>query len=115
MRTLILIKHSMPRIEPNVPASQWRLSEQGRLRCAWLADALVPYAPEAIFCSVEPKAQETAELIARQLSIPCCCFEGLHEQDRTHAPFLPSAEFERLVGEVFRQPERRVFGEETGQ
>jgi broad specificity phosphatase PhoE len=115
MRTLILIKHATPRIEPDVPASQWQLSAEGRLQCGRLADALAPYAPEVIFCSVEPKAQETAELLSQRLSVPCESIEGLHEHERDNAPYLPQVEFERLVGEVLRQPERLVFGTETGR
>lgn len=40
MRRLILVKHSLPVIEPTLPASQWRLGPEGRRRCERLAALL---------------------------------------------------------------------------
>ncbi len=37
VRRLILVKHSLPVLEPAVPAREWRLGEEGRRRCAGLA------------------------------------------------------------------------------
>ena len=43
--------------------------------------------------SGEPKAVETAEIAAERLGIECSVSPGLHEHDRTGAPFLSSEGF----------------------
>ena len=63
---LILVKHSLPEIIKNMPAREWKLSVEGQIRAQRLAERLNQYQPEVIVSSIEPKAQETAEIIARQ-------------------------------------------------
>ena len=36
---LILVKHSLPVIDPEKPAHQWKLSPEGKKRCIPLAQA----------------------------------------------------------------------------
>jgi broad specificity phosphatase PhoE len=114
-RTLILIRHSLPRIEPGVSASSWHLSDEGHARCTALADALSHYGPGAIFCSTEPKARETARIVAGRLAIECHEAQGLHEHDRSNVPHVPQPEFERSVRGFFQEPQRLAFGRETAQ
>lgn len=45
-RTLVLVKHAMPIVEPRVPPSRWRLSEGGRRQSAVLAGRLKDYGLE---------------------------------------------------------------------
>jgi broad specificity phosphatase PhoE len=59
MAQLVLVRHAMPVIEPEVPADLWRLAEDGRAAARELAGAL-PRAPFVV-TSDEPKAQQTAE------------------------------------------------------
>ena len=40
MQTLILVKHSLPEIDPSVPANEWRLSCEGRRRARKLGERL---------------------------------------------------------------------------
>jgi broad specificity phosphatase PhoE len=79
---LILVRHSAPEIIPGLPAHQWHLSETGRARCKLLADEMRHYSPEVLVSSVEPKAQETAQLVAAQLGLTFQTVEGLHEHKR---------------------------------
>jgi len=58
MRYLILVRHSLPDIVPNVPGSLWQLSAEGRDRCRFLAGQLSAYQPSSIAASMEPKATE---------------------------------------------------------
>lgn len=44
----ILIKHSVPSIDPGVPPNTWGLSGEGRRRCATLAARLRPYGPDVL-------------------------------------------------------------------
>lgn len=113
-RRLILVRHSVPEVVADVPAREWRLSEEGRERAAALAGRLGQAAkPAAIVSSVEPKAVETAAILARTLGIPCETAEGLHEHDRSNIGWLGGDRFEAAVTDLFRRPEELVLGRET--
>ncbi len=113
MRKLILVKHSLPEIFPSVEASQWQLSPDGRRRCAPLASLLAVHEPGPIIASREPKAAETAGIIATLLGRSYEVAEGLHEHDRTGVAWLGAAEFEARVAAFFAHPDELVFGQET--
>lgn len=113
MNHIILVKHSLPEVIPAIPASQWRLSPRGRTRCKTLAEKLMPYSPDVIVSSIEPKAVETAQLIAGQMDKPFHTCEGLHEHDRTDVEFLGREQFESRVQDFFRHPDELVMGRET--
>ncbi len=114
MRKLILIKHSRPEIVPALPASQWRLSPDGRLRCRRLAQKLFVHDPGVIVASLEPKAIETGRIVADCLGRPLETAPDLHEHDRRDVKFLQDGkEFQRLVARVFQDPDKLVFGGET--
>ena len=113
MRKLILVKHSLPEIIPAVPAREWRLSDEGRRRCSLLAKRLAAYDPHWLAASTEPKASETAELVARALGKPHEQVEGLHEHLRATVGYLGDDEFDAAVARFFRQASQLVFGEET--
>ncbi len=112
-RNLILVKHSPPEIIPTAPPNQWRLSDVGRARCELLANELKAYEPVAIVSSVEPKALETARIVASRLNRPVETIEGLHEHDRTGVTFSNESEFNARVADFFRMPKELVFGRET--
>jgi broad specificity phosphatase PhoE len=59
MAQVVLVRHAMPVMEPDVPAERWRLGDDGRAAARDLAAAL-PRAPFAV-TSDEPKAQQTAQ------------------------------------------------------
>ena len=114
MRRLVLVKHSMPEIEPNKPASAWKLGEVGRRRAESLAAKLKEYSPDVIWSSREPKAIETAEIVADELGVPVKIADRLEEHHRDNVPFLPSRdEFEKAVERFFLRPDRLVLGTET--
>jgi broad specificity phosphatase PhoE len=113
MNKLILVKHSLPEILAEIPASEWHLSAEGRQRCQELADELAEHDPDLIFSSPEPKAQETAQIIAQQLVKPLFIVTGLHEHERNTVRFTNEEQFITSVKEVYEQPDALVFGEET--
>jgi broad specificity phosphatase PhoE len=110
---LILIKHSQPAIVPGVPAAEWVLSDEGRQRCVPLAAALAAYAPGALVSSEEPKAVETAHLVAVRLGLPHSAAPGLHEHVRRSAAYTAPAEFHASVAALFAHPSELVYGDET--
>lgn len=112
-RKLILVRHSTPEIEPQRPASQWRLSDEGRLRCRTLVGRLAAYHPTLVVTSTEPKAIETGQIVAQELGIPCKIAEGLHEHERSGVGWGSREEFLAQVALLFERPSELVFGDET--
>ena len=111
---LILIKHSLPEIVPDIPAKQWHLSTTGRQRCEQLAVQLEVYSPDVFIASDEPKAQETGHIVASILGTPCTTAPNLHEHDRSNVEYFPAEEqFESRVARFFAHPGSLVFGQET--
>ncbi len=110
---LILIKHSLPEINPNLPAAEWHLSAEGRQRCERLADRLAQHQPQALYCSREPKAQETARLVAQRLGLSARPLDGLQEHARRSEVYTCQDEFEASMRRFFDRPQDLVFGEET--
>ena len=114
MRRLVLVKHSMPEIDPAKPASAWKLGEVGRRRAESLAAKLMEFNPSVIWSSKESKAVETAEAVARELGVQVEIADGLEEHHRDNVPFMSSKdEFEEAVERFFLHPDELVLGMET--
>ena len=89
------------------------MSDEGKRRCAPLADALSAASPQLIASSTEPKAVQTAQIIAERLGKPHRAFDGLHEHDRSNVEFLPAEDFDPAVASFFQSPDELVLGKET--
>ena len=114
MRRLVLVKHSMPEIERDKPASAWKLGDVGRCRANLLASSLKEFSPAVIWSSQEPKAVETAEIVAKALDVPVEIADGLEEHHRDNVPFWDEREaFESAVERSLTDPDQLVFGTET--
>jgi broad specificity phosphatase PhoE len=114
-RKLILVKHASPFVMPATPPQRWKLSDKGRESCVPLAEALQAHAPAVIVSSDEPKAQETAQLVAEHLKLASETAEGLHEHDRSNVPHMRSGEFISHIELFFRRPRELVLGRETAE
>jgi len=112
-RQLILVKHSLPAINKDQPAREWLLSEEGRARAARLAERLIHDQPDILATSPEPKAKETAEILAGRLGLPIQVLDDLHEHERGSVPYFSKPEFESAIHEFFEKPETLVLGSET--
>ena len=104
-KILILIRHSLPEVTEDVPAREWKLSDDGRALAHRLAERLRQYQPEVIASSVEPKAKETAEIVASKFGIKSQVFEDLHEHDRSGTTIFP--------GKSFKNPSVRFLKSQT--
>lgn len=113
MSVLVLVKHSLPVVDPDVPAREWRLSDEGRIRSRILGEELGGYELDLVVSSTEPKAVETAEIAAGALDVPIEIVVGLHEHERANVGFLKSERFERSIERFFSRPKDPVFGDET--
>ena len=110
---LILVKHSVPEIEKDRPANTWHLSKEGQQRAHRLAEQLESYEPDVILSSNEPKAKETAEILANHLQLDTQIIPDLHEQDRSNVPYLSYDAFQASIHDFFQKPDELVFGKET--
>ena len=115
MKTLILIKHARPRVDPAIPSHEWTLSDEGRQSCAALAERLRPHAPGVIVTSDEAKAEETGRLVAEALGVPHHTAPGLHEHDRSNVPHMRTPEFVSAVAQFFKRQTDLTLGRETAE
>lgn len=110
---LILVKHSLPTVVESIPASEWKLSDEGRMRAERLAEQLRDFEPDIIVSSEESKAKETAEIISRLLQLEMQVIPDLHEHDRNNVSYLSQEQFRTSVRQFFQTPDELVFGKET--
>ncbi len=110
---LILIKHAMPVLDAAAPASTWVLGEEGRRQACEIAERLRERLPFELLSSAEPKARETAEIIAAALGIQSREVAGLEEIDRPTLPIVDAAEHASINRPLFEQPEAAVLGSES--
>ena len=112
---MLLVRHSAPELDPSTPSEEWRLSEEGRRRCGQLGERLARHEPRALLASTEPKARETAELVAPALGLEVQLSDGLRETARRTVGWLAPEEIDRGIRELFERPGEVVFGEESGE
>ena len=108
---MVLIRHSIPEIDPERPGWEWGLSAEGIGRYEPLASDLERFLPAVLVSSPEIKAIETAEQISAKLGIEFSVREGLREHRRTE--FLPLAEFHENIRRFFDSPESIIYGSES--
>ena len=69
-----------------------------------------------IWSSTEPKAVETADIVAGAFGVPVQIANGLEEHHRDGVPFYPTRdEFDGAVEQFFRSPDQLVLGTETAE
>lgn len=101
---LILVRHGRPKIDLDTPPTTWSLCHEGQVGCAQLAEHILAYKPTAVVSSPEPKALETAQILAHRLGLEVVVDEGLHEHKRPAASFGSEQEFRDSIAKVFAQP-----------
>jgi broad specificity phosphatase PhoE len=110
---VLLVRHSLPELDPALPAEEWRLSEEGRLRCGPLAARLREHGPTAIVSGTEPKVRATAGLVGAELGLDVQESVALRETARRTVPWLEADELRRSIRTLFERPDEVVFGEES--
>jgi broad specificity phosphatase PhoE len=115
MRRLILIRHSVPDIRPDIPPALWQLSADGVARARAFASRIHPGTADRIFTSSEPKAVQTACALAEVWKLPVEEAAGLHEHERPVSPMLSPEQFEAKIRELLARPAELVFGAETAE
>jgi broad specificity phosphatase PhoE len=112
---LYLVKHSLPEIDPDTPSAHWVLSGEGQARCAWLADELSRRGVTRLYCSLEPKAAETAALTGERMRAEVLLHANLHENDRTDFGFQDQADLRARIRAFFDRPEQILIGKESAR
>jgi broad specificity phosphatase PhoE len=115
MRKLIIIRHSISKMDQNLPPYQWGLTGEGRARCIPLAEKLVVHDPNVIVTSDEPKAEQTGEIVAQELSLPLHTAANIHEHRRKGGIILSQEEFLEKIRDLFENPDQCVYGLESAQ
>jgi broad specificity phosphatase PhoE len=111
---MILVRHSIPEKQFAIPSFEWPLSGEGRTRSHELAIDLARFEPAAVFSSPEPKAAETASILAQQFGLEIRVVPELAEHDRTGVPYFSTqTEFETKIRQFFLKPSSCVFGRES--
>ena len=102
---LILVKHSLPEIDPGLSANRWKLSSEGRRLCLSQADQPSNHTVDSVISGTEPKAVETGKILARALGRPFHHIEGLHEHDGSDVGYFHDGEdFDKAVYSPFENP-----------
>jgi len=114
VRRVVLVKHAVPVLEPDIPAREWRLGEEGENQARALARRLEPFMPVGLVTSSEPKAVRTAEIVAAALGISLRIIDELEEFDRPALPIVSRADHERLNAQIFADLSHVVLGSESG-
>lgn len=113
-RTLVLVRHAESFPRPDRPASRWGLTDRGRAQALEAADRIGAHRPRVCLSSAEPKAVETARLLALRLGVGTRAVSGIEEHLRETVPFFADPlDFRAAVLAMLARPDEPVFGEET--
>ena len=113
MANLIVVSHPEVVVAPNVPITDWGLSDVGRERARAFACSGILSAVSAIWSSTERKAIETADILSKPLGLGVQSHGLLCENDRSATGFLPPAQFEAAADAFFASPGKSFRGWET--
>lgn len=112
-RWLVLVKHAQPVLNANVPPREWLLGTEGEEQSRELAERLKAFLPFTLVSSNEPKAMQTAAIVAATLGVTSLVANGLEEIDRPAMPILSRDEHERLNASIFTTRALPMLGRES--
>lgn len=107
---MYFLTHADVVIDPEVPITDWGLSERGRDRIRagrgqpWLGSVT------SLWSSKERKALDTAEILSQPLGLSIQVRADLGENDRSSTGYLPLEEFDRTADQFFADPDNSVRG-----
>ena len=113
MPRIIVVTHPEVTVDPDIPITEWGLSNTGRQRAAAFATSPHVESVSHIWSSAERKARETADILAVSRNLTVQIEPRLGENDRSATGFLPPAQFEAAADAFFANPEVSHQGWET--
>jgi len=106
MTTVVCLRHFETAVDPDVPPSEWTLSEEGEAAQAEFLERDLVDDVDAVYTSPEPKARGTAEAVADRADVLVRVDERLREVDRSGEGFIEDqSEYDEMVADYFRIPE----------
>ena len=115
MREIFLIRHADSALDPDVPSEKWGLTSEGVKQARAAGEELADAGLVEVFCSKEPKARRTADLIAETVGLRSRDMAALGEHRRDSWGFLGDDEFKQAVRDVLEVPGESIIGAETGR
>ena len=112
---VILVKHAQPIPDPSKPAREWQLGPEGVSQAHRLAAALRAFSPLRVVSSPEPKAVQTAGVVAAELGCDVTILDDLREIDRPVLPILTAIDHEALNERLFVDFDEPVLGIESAR
>lgn len=112
MSKLLLIRHSEPVVDPEIPPTQWKLSDRGVQRAGLLAEYLADRGINALYSSGESKAVQTAEIVGTSTGLPVDVVHDLREHDRGNTTIIGAEKWRSLVIESIRKQDEQIYGSE---
>ena len=114
-RTVYIITHPNVVIDPDVPITQWPLSETGVMRMQAMLQHEWVRGITAVYSSTEQKAIDGTVIIATHLKLPYQTVEELGEIDRSSTGYLPREEHDETAVLCFSHPTQSIRGWEPAQ
>ena len=116
MGNLVFVKHAMPILNPDTPPKQWVLGESGKQDARKLGRHLKEnYWFDMVYSSEEPKAVETAMMVAEILKVPTRCLADLNEIDRPAGPIVSREKHVEINRPLFVHRQEKVVGQESAE
>lgn len=112
---LILVKHALPEMRAGLAPHHWQLGAAGREGAKRLSSALRRLGPFRLEHSPEPKAAQTAEVVAMELGIGRHERHGFEELDRAPQPILAREAYIAHNAQLFADPTKAVVGTESAE
>ena len=114
MGSLVFVKHAMPILNPDTPPKRWVLGDSGKADARKLGHHLKDhYWFDMVYSSEEPKAVETATIIAEIFKVPTRTLADLNEIDRPAMPILSPEQHVEFNRPLFIRRQEKVVGEES--
>lgn len=114
-RRLILVKHALPELQAGLAPRHWQLGAPGREGAKRLSEVLRRLGPLRLEHSPEPKAAQTAALVAAELGLGRHERRGLEEIDRAPQPILSRDSYIAHNARLFAEPTHAVVGTEPAE
>jgi broad specificity phosphatase PhoE len=113
MPKLILVKHSEPAVDLELPPSKWILSDRGKRLVGLLADYLAMRGIGALHSSDEIKTVQTAEIVGETIGLPVNAVHDLREHERHGTPIVDAEDWRSTVIESIRNQNEHIYGSEA--
>ena len=113
MPKLILVKHSEPAVDLELPPYKWILSDRGKRRGGLLADYLAMRGIGALHSSDEIKTVQTAEIVGETIGLPVNAVHDLREHERHGTPIVDAGDWRSTVIVSIRNQNEHIYGSEA--